>query len=132
MYEEHGMEPPTAATAAAEVMRDHGRALAVHTREELGVNPDDLPSPWYAAALSFVCFVVGALLPVIPWFVSSGTSATVASVVIGVVAATVLGWTIGRFAERNRVQAAARQVVIMLAACVLTYSIGKLLHVNVS
>lgn len=132
MYEGHGMEPATAATAASEVMRDHGRALTVHAREELGVDPDDLPSPWAAAALSFVCFVVGAMLPVVPWFIGSGTGATVASVVIGVVAASVLGWTIGRFAERSRAVAAVRQVVIMLAACVVTYSIGKLLNVSVS
>jgi VIT1/CCC1 family predicted Fe2+/Mn2+ transporter len=132
MYEGHGMEPSTAAMAAADVMRDQSRALAVHAREELGVDPDDLPSPWLASMLSFACFIVGALLPVIPWFVGSGTAATVASVLIGASAATALGWTIGRFAERNRLQSALRQVVIMLAACVVTYSIGRLLDVQVS
>lgn len=132
MYEGHGMEPATAARAAADVMRDPGRALAVHTREELGVDPDQLPSPWQAAGLSFVCFLLGAFLPVVPWFLGSGTSATVASIVIGAVAASALGWMIGRFAERNRVQAALRQVVIMLAACAVTYTIGKLLDVNIS
>ncbi len=132
MYEGHGMEPDTAAMAAADVMRDQSRALAVHAREELGVDPDDLPSPWLASVLSFACFIVGALLPVIPWFIGSGTAATVASVLIGTLAATALGWTIGRFAERNRLQSAVRQVVIMLAACVVTYSIGKLLDVKVS
>ena len=132
MYEGHGMEPDTAAMAASDVMRDQSRALAVHAREELGVDPDDLPSPWLASVLSFACFIVGALLPVIPWFIGSGTAATVASVVIGALAATALGWTIGRFAERNRLQSAVRQVVIMLAACVVTYTIGKLLDVKVS
>ena len=132
MYEGHGMEPDTAATAASDVMRDQSRALAVHAREELGVDPDDLPSPWLASVLSFACFIVGALLPVIPWFIGSGTAATVASVLIGTLAATALGWTIGRFAERNRLQSAVRQVVIMLAACVVTYTIGKLLDVKVS
>ncbi len=132
MYEGHGMEPDTAAMAASDVMRDQSRALAVHAREELGVDPDDLPSPWLASVLSFACFIVGALLPVIPWFIGSGTAATVASVLIGTLAATALGWTIGRFAERNRLQSAVRQVVIMLAACVVTYSIGKLLDVKVS
>lgn len=132
MYEGHGMEPDTAAMAAADVMRDQRRALAVHAREELGVDPDELPSPWLASVLSFACFIVGALLPVIPWFIGSGTAATVASVVIGTLAATALGWTIGRFAERNRLQSAVRQVVIMLAACVVTYTIGRLLDVNVS
>lgn len=132
MYEAHGMEPSTAAQAASDVMRDQRRALTVHAREELGVDPDDLPSPWQASGLSFACFIVGALLPVIPWFVGSGTGATVASVVIGVLAAIALGWTIGSFAERSPWKAALRQVVIMLAACIVTYSIGKVLDVNVS
>jgi VIT1/CCC1 family predicted Fe2+/Mn2+ transporter len=132
MYEGHGMESTTAAQAASEVMRDPHMALVVHAREELGIDLDQLPSPWQAAILSFVCFVVGALLPVVPWFIGEGTAATVASVVIGAVAATLLGWTIGRYAERNRLQTALRQVVIMLAACAVTYTIGKVLNVSVS
>lgn len=132
MYREHGMEPETARLAAADVMRDHDRALGVHAREELGVDPHDLPSAWLAAGLSFVCFIIGAVLPVIPWFGGSGTGATVASVIIGVVAAFALGWTIGQFAERNRLKAALRQVAIMLVACVVTWFVGKALGVSVS
>jgi vacuolar iron transporter family protein len=132
MYQGHGMEVATARQAADEVMRDHERALNVHAREEFGIDPTDLPSAWLAAGLSFICFVLGAVLPVIPWFTGSGTAATVLSVVIGVIAAAGLGWSIGQFAERNRSKAAARQVLIMLAACVITYSIGKALNVSVS
>lgn len=132
MYEDHGMEPSTAQRAAADVMRDPDRALDVHAREEFGVDPNALPSAWQAAALSFLCFVVGAALPVIPWLGGSGTAATVASVVLGVIAAGVLGWTIGRFADRNRLKSAGRQVVILLIACVITYSIGRALHVDIS
>lgn len=132
MYEGHGMEPSTAERAAADVMRDPERALTVHAREEFGIDPNELPSAWLAAGLSFVCFVLGAILPVVPWFTGSGNGATVASVVIGVVAAASLGWAIGQFSERNRTRAALRQVVIMLAACVVTYSIGKALNVSVS
>ena len=132
MYESHGMEPSTAALAAADVMRDTERALLVHAREEFGVDPNNLPSAWQAAVLSFVCFVVGALLPVIPWFFGEGNAATAITVSIGVVAAAALGWAIGQFAERNRVKSAARQVLIMLAAAVVTFSIGKALGVSVS
>ncbi len=132
MYRDHGMEPETARRAAADVMRDHDRALGVHAREELGVDPHELPSPWSAAVLSFLCFVVGAALPVLPWLGGSGTAATVASIVIGVIAAAGLGWTIGRFAERSRARAAVRQVLILLVACVVTWSIGKALGVSVS
>lgn len=132
MYESHGMQPETARQAAADVMRDPERALLVHAREEFGIDPDDLPSAWLAAGLSFVCFVLGAILPVIPWLTGSGTGATVGSIVIGVVAATALGWAIGQFSERSRTKAAARQVLIMLAACVVTYGIGNALGVGVS
>jgi len=103
----------------------------VHAREEFGVDPNSLPSPWQAAGLSFVCFIVGAILPVIPWFTGSGNAATVASVLIGVVAAAGLGWAVGQFAERSRVKSAARQVAIMLGAAIITFSIGKLLHTSV-
>ena len=132
MYESHGMEPSTAALAAADVMRDPERALMVHAREEFGIDPNQLPSAWQAAVLSFVCFVAGALLPVIPWFVGEGNAATAATVAIGVVAAAGLGWAIGQFAERSRVKSAGRQVLIMLAAAVVTFSIGKALGVSVS
>jgi vacuolar iron transporter family protein len=132
MYEDHGMEPGTAQRAAADVMRDPDKALDVHAREEFGIDPSDLPSAWQASALSFACFIVGAFLPVIPWLIGSGTAATVWSVVIGAVAAAALGWAIGSFAERSRVKSALRQVAILLLACVVTYSIGKALNVEVS
>lgn len=132
IYESHGMEPSTAALAAADVMRDTERALMVHAREEFGVDPNQLPSAWQAAALSFICFVMGALLPVSPWFFGEGSAAVVITVAIGMVAAAGLGWAIGQFAERSRVKSAARQVLIMLAAAVITFSIGKALGVSVS
>ena len=132
MYREHGMQAATAQQAADEVMRDHERALGVHAREELGIDPHDLPSAWQAAVLSFLCFVAGAVLPVIPWLAGGGTSATVSSVVIGVFAAAALGFTIGQFAERNRLWSATRHVLIMLVACVIAYSIGRALGVSVS
>ncbi len=132
MYEGHGMAPATAAQAAAEVMRSPEAALAVHAREEFGMDPDELPVAIQAALLSFVCFLVGALLPVLPWLTGSGTSAKWTSVLIGVVVAAGLGTAVGKFAERNKVASAVRQVAILLGACAVTYGIGRLLHVSVA
>jgi len=131
MYEGHGMTRQTALDAAADVMRTPEAALAVHVREELGVDPDELGSPWSAAALSLVCFLIGALLPVIPWFSGSGTAAVIASVAIGIVAAAIVGLLIGKFAERNVWVSAARQVLILLLACGVTYLVGKALGVSI-
>ncbi|MBK5331816.1 MAG: VIT1/CCC1 transporter family protein [Ilumatobacteraceae bacterium] len=132
MYEGHGMTRQIALEAAADVMREPETALAVHAREELGVDPDDLGSPWGAAGLSLVCFLIGALLPVIPWFAGSGNRAKVASIAIGVVAAAIVGLLIGKFAERRIAWSAVRQVLILLIACGATYLVGKLLGVSVS
>lgn len=131
MYLQHGMSEQTALAAADEVMQQQDLALGVHTREELGVDHDDLASPWKAAAISLVCFLFGALLPVIPWFNGHGSAAEVASVVIGVGAAAVVGGLIGRFAERPWPWSAARQVLILLAACAATFLVGRWLGVGV-
>src|SRR5919108_285140 len=59
-----GLTPATA--------RDRGTALDTMAREELGLNPDELGSPWGVAVSSFVSFAVGAVVPVLPWLVAGG------------------------------------------------------------
>ena len=130
MYESHGMGSERAAAAAHEVMQQPEMALAVHAREELGVDPGSLPSALWAAGLSLVCFLFGALLPVIPWFIGGGTSAAWTSLAIGVVTAAGVGGVVARFAERSLVVGIARQVAIVLVACGITYLIGELVGVN--
>ncbi len=132
IYEDHGMSAQSAAAAAEEVMRKPESALVVHAREELGVHPDVLPSPVRAAGMSLVCFLFGAILPVLPWFVGSGSRAAVASLLIGVGVAAVVGWLVGRFAEMRLTYAIARQVAIVLVACGLTYLIGELIDINLA
>jgi VIT1/CCC1 family predicted Fe2+/Mn2+ transporter len=77
-----------------------------------------------------VCFLIGAILPVIPWFAGHGDGAKVASIAIGVVAAAVVGLMIGKFAERRMLWSAVRQVLILLIACGATYLVGKALGVS--
>jgi VIT1/CCC1 family predicted Fe2+/Mn2+ transporter len=131
IYQSHGMEKSRALAAAEDVMRSPDIALGVHAREELGVDPDELPPALSAAALSLVCFLFGALLPLVPWYLSSGLTAAVASLTIGVVAAAFVGGTVAHLAERAILAGAARQVVIVLVACGVTYLIGNLVGVNV-
>jgi VIT1/CCC1 family predicted Fe2+/Mn2+ transporter len=133
MYEEHGMSPETARTAAEDVMLHPEVALRVHAREEMGVDPGDLPSPLAAAAISLVCFLFGALLPVVPWFGgATGFAPAAVSVGIGVVAAGFVGAAIGRFAERSILKSIARQIGIVLVACAITYTIGEIVGVNLA
>jgi VIT1/CCC1 family predicted Fe2+/Mn2+ transporter len=132
MYEGHGIAPDTARAAAEEVMTSPETALRVHAREELGIDPHDLPSPMRAAVTSFLCFMLGALLPVVPWLTgASGLAPAMVSLGIGVVVAAFVGAAIGRSAERPVVRSVVRQVAIVLGACAVTYTIGGLVGVNV-
>jgi VIT1/CCC1 family predicted Fe2+/Mn2+ transporter len=130
LYESHGMGTERAAAAAHEVMQQPDIALGVHTREELGVDPDSLQSAGWAAGLSLVCFLFGALLPVVPWFVGGGDPAAWSSLAIGMVAAAFVGGLVARFAERSVSIGALRQVGIVVIACGITYLIGELVGVN--
>lgn len=130
IYEGHGIAPHRAREAAADVMRRPETALSVHARQELGVDPDALPSAFWAAAVSFVCFLFGAFLPIIPWFIGSGGAASWASLAIGMLAAGVVGALVARFAERPLYLGIVRQVVIVVIACGITWLIGDLAGVS--
>ena len=102
----------------ADVMRRPDDALAVHARTELGIDPDRLASPAVAAGSSLICFLFGALLPVLPWlFDVTGMAPTIASMVIAVIAAAAVGAIIGRSAARSIPRSVLRQVLIVLGAC---------------
>ncbi|HEY0718918.1 MAG TPA: VIT1/CCC1 transporter family protein, partial [Streptosporangiaceae bacterium] len=83
-FREYGADADTAARMAAAVSRDPGTALRVHTREELGVDPADLPSPVLAGVASLLAFSLGALLPLLPYLL--GAPALTASLGITAVA----------------------------------------------
>src|SRR6185437_14973384 len=120
IYERRGVAPELAAELVAEVMRDPEIALETHAREELGVDPGSLGSPWKAAVSSFVTFSIGAFLPLIPWLFSSGTAATLGSVVIGAVAALLVGGALGFFTGRGPVRSALRQLLVAALAAGVT------------
>ena len=130
IYEGRGIEPELARELAGRMMRDPDLALETHAREELGITPSRLGSPVTAAALSFCTFALGALLPLIPWLFSSGTGAIVASVVIGAIAALVVGAAIGVFTGRPVARSALRQLALASLAAGVTYGIGRLVGVS--
>lgn len=132
IYRSHGMSSKQAEAAAAEVMKDPERAVIVHAREEFGLDPSQLPNPIQVAAISIVSFLIGAMLPVIPWLSGGGTTAQWASIAIGVVAAGVLGAVIARQSERPWWIGTGRQVAITVLAVAVTYAIGSVVGVSVS
>ncbi len=73
LYESRGVEPGLAREVARQLSRDPEQALEIHAREELGIDPGDLPSPTVAAVSSFGSFALGALLPVLPYLLGAST-----------------------------------------------------------
>jgi VIT1/CCC1 family predicted Fe2+/Mn2+ transporter len=130
IYQSRGIPPDQARALADTVMRDPELALQTHAREELGINPESLGSPVGAAVASFFAFAVGALIPLVPWFVASGTAAVVASVVLGVLAAAGIGLALSRFTGRSPLFSAFRQVAIASVAAGFTFLVGRLVGVD--
>ncbi len=132
MYVRRGIDPTVAKDMVNEVMQDPDLALETHAREELGISTQSLGSPWQAAAASFVTFALGAFIPLAPWLFTSGTTAIVLSVVLGAVAALVVGVVLSRYTERPAVMSALRQLMVTGVAAAVTYGVGKAIGTGVS
>jgi vacuolar iron transporter family protein len=124
VFVNRGIDPDMAETMVTAIMKDPELALITHTREELGVDPDSVGSPWGAAAGSLVAFSVGALLPLLPWLVTSAGNPVWWSVGIGAVGAFVVGSFVGIFTERGIWRSGLRQLVITAGAAAITWGAG--------
>jgi VIT1/CCC1 family predicted Fe2+/Mn2+ transporter len=131
-YVARGVAPEQALVIAQQVMRDPEMALEVHAREELGIDPYQLGSPVGAATSSFLAFCVGAIIPLLPWLFLEGDVAVGASVLLGAIAALVIGAIIGVISERPIWFTSLRQLLVGAVAGAVTYGVGSLLGVQVS
>jgi VIT1/CCC1 family predicted Fe2+/Mn2+ transporter len=130
IYQSRGMDPDRARELAEATMEDPEQALQVHAREELGIDPDELGSPMQAAVSSFIAFSIGAVIPLVPWLFGAGTAAKVASLVLALVAATIVGVIVSRFTERHRGATVLRQIAFTAVPAAITYAIGSALGVS--
>jgi VIT1/CCC1 family predicted Fe2+/Mn2+ transporter len=126
-----GVLQATAHNASQQIAMVPDRALAVYARS-LGLDPEELGSPWKAAFTSLLTFASGALVPLIPWFFRTGTEAAIASIVLGGVAAIAVGAMLGYLGGRNVLWSAARQLLVLVLAATATWGAGKLFHVSVT
>ena len=127
IYEARGLTLQKAREVSSELMRDPKRALNVLAREELGLNPDDLGSPWSAAFYSFVSFAVGALVPLIPFILGfAGSTGLSIAAVAASVALLIVGGTLSLFSGKSALIGALRMLMIGGGAGLVTYSIGLL------
>ncbi len=130
IFEHKGMDKAEAKALADKLIADPDRALDTLAREELGLNPDELGSPWGAAGFSFLAFSAGAVLPLLPFlFLGAGRALPIA-IGLTAVALFAVGATLSLFTGRNAWLGGLRMLGIGGAAGVATYAIGKLLGVT--
>lgn len=126
IYEAKGLAPAEARTIAERLLADPERGLDTLAREELGLDPQGLSSPWAAALSSFVSFAAGATIPLLPYLFSDGPRAlggAVAAMELGLVA---VGGVMSLFTGRSAAWSALRMALIGSGAAAVTYGIGRL------
>jgi VIT1/CCC1 family predicted Fe2+/Mn2+ transporter len=132
IYVRRGIDPVVAEDMVKEVMENPDLALETHAREEMGISPGRLGSPWQAAGASFVTFAIGAFIPLLPWLIGSGTGAIVASILLGAAASLVVGVVLASFTERPKLTSALRQLAVTVVAAGVTFGVGKAIGTGVS
>lgn len=133
IYITKGIPEEQAHKMAADVMLDKTAAHEVLTREELGINPEELKGSAMEAALySFFFFAGGAILPIIPFFFMDGIQAIVACASLSALGLFLIGAAITLFTGKSAWYSGFRQVIFGLLAAAITFGIGRLIGVSIT
>jgi VIT1/CCC1 family predicted Fe2+/Mn2+ transporter len=122
LYQARGVEPGLAREVARQLSEDPEQALEIHAREELGIDPGDLPSPTVAAVSSFGSFALGALLPVLPYLL--GATALWPALLLAFLGLFACGAIVARVTARSWWYSGLRQLALGGAAAGVTYALG--------
>jgi VIT1/CCC1 family predicted Fe2+/Mn2+ transporter len=132
LYRAKGLSREKAEGVADSIMADRRVALDTLSREELGLDPDSLGSPWTAAFSSLLAFAAGAFVVVLPYLIGGGTGALVWAICLFGVALFGVGAGIGIMNGRSVVRSGLRQVIVGGLAAGVTFVIGRIIGTHVS
>jgi VIT1/CCC1 family predicted Fe2+/Mn2+ transporter len=130
IYTEKGVSPNLAEAVVRQISADPDRAVDAHVREELGIDPDDLPSPRTAATASFAAFTVGALIPLSPFLL--GFPVLSLALAVSAVAALVGGAALAKLTGKPMLLGGLRQFTAAALATGMAFAIGHLISGHVS
>jgi VIT1/CCC1 family predicted Fe2+/Mn2+ transporter len=133
IYQRKGLTRQEADLVAGRLMQDRKIALETKVREELGLDPDDLGSPWAAAFSSMMAFLTGAIVPILPFlFGAEGTAAVVVSAVTSATALAAVGGGLAWFSGISAIWGATRMALVGGAAAAVTYGVGNAIGASVN
>jgi vacuolar iron transporter family protein len=133
IYMAKGIAEIQAYQMATDIVKNKSQAHELLVREELGINAEELKGSAVEAALySFFLFGIGAVIPVFPFFFTSGMKAMMISVAVSAAGLFLIGSAITLFTGKNVWFSGFRQVLFGLAAAAVTFGIGKLIGVSLA
>lgn len=132
IYRAKGLARDDAERLADKIMADRTVALDTLAREELGLDPSALGSPWIAAGSSFLAFAIGAFVVVLPYLIGSGTPALLTAIGLAALALFAVGATIGVLNGRPAIRSGLRQFLVGALAAAVTFGVGHLIGVSAS
>jgi vacuolar iron transporter family protein len=133
IYQAKGLSEQQAKELADKLLADPQQATETLTREELGIDPEELGgSPWIAGATSFLLFALGAIFPVAPYFFSAGVTAIAASLALSALVMFAIGAGTTFFTGRGVLFSGVRQLLIGLGAAGITFGLGKLIGTTIA
>ena len=130
IYFGKGIAKDQAANIASQLMSNRTMALDTLSREKLGVDPDELGSPWAAAWSSILAFSVGAIFPVLPFMFTSGNKASIAAATASTIALLIVGGVMAAFTGNSILRGGFRMFVIGAIAAAVTFGIGSAVGVT--
>lgn len=128
LYEAKGLKPETARQVAIE-LTEHD-ALSAHLSAELGIDQDDVVSPWHAAIASAIAFTIGGILPLLTILTPPAIRIPLTFVVV-LIALAATGYVAAWIGGASRGKAMLRVVIGGALALAATFAIGALLGTTV-
>ena len=125
IFIDKGVSPDLAEAVARQISANREQSVATHVREDLGIDPGDLPSPRTAAVASLTSFTAGALIPLLPFI--AGYPDLPAALVFAGIAAFAGGAAVARLTGRSIPFGGLRQFTAALLAAGTAFAIGSLL-----
>jgi vacuolar iron transporter family protein len=129
IYVEKGLDEALALEVAQALTAKD--ALGAHAEAELGIDPDDISSPWHAAWASMLSFTIGALLPLLTMTLGSPEVRLWLTIAVVVLALALTGFVSARLGYAKPGRAVVRNVAGGLFAMAVTYAIGSALGTQV-
>ncbi|MEO8394604.1 MAG: VIT1/CCC1 family protein [Chloroflexota bacterium] len=132
IYQSKGLSEEAAGKLAHDLISDKSTALDTLSREELGIDPQELGgSAWEAAITSFFLFALGAIIPIAPFALFNGNWAILGSIILSGAALFGIGALITLMTGRGVLYSGGRQLIFGLIAAAFTFGIGKIVGVAI-